>query len=179
MQRISGWCSRLRHVVWRHSAFVFLWQFCNQEMVVLSSLFFKEIERMALEAADVCLRRVLKENNKRSFDSYSRQEQCIDHIPYYLSGLSRAHFCRQPFLIGNSCKRFDVIYAQRMSFRQNVYGRTSVKHFFLVQFFCRFFFFLALNFMLVAIIYRALRDTTEHTFADWKWAGNDKVIFFT
>ena len=25
------------------------------------------------------------------------QEQCIEHIPYYLSGLSRAHFFRQPF----------------------------------------------------------------------------------
>ena len=39
----------------------------------------------------MCLR-VLKESNKSRFDSYSRQEQCIDHIPYYLSGLSRAHF---------------------------------------------------------------------------------------
>ena len=25
------------------------------------------------------------------------QEQCIAHIPYYLSGLSHAHFFRQPF----------------------------------------------------------------------------------
>ena len=25
------------------------------------------------------------------------QKQCIDHISYYLSGLSRAHFFRQPF----------------------------------------------------------------------------------
>ena len=24
------------------------------------------------------------------------REQCIDHIPFYLSGLSRAHFFRQP-----------------------------------------------------------------------------------
>ena len=31
------------------------------------------------------------------FDSYNRQEQCIDHIPCYLSELSRAHFFRQPF----------------------------------------------------------------------------------
>ena len=38
-----------------------------------------------------CLR-VLKESNKSRFDRYSRQEQSIDHIPYYLSGLSRAHF---------------------------------------------------------------------------------------
>ena len=34
---------------------------------------------------EMCLR-VLKESNKSRFDSYSRQEQCIDHIPYYLSG---------------------------------------------------------------------------------------------
>ena len=39
----------------------------------------------------MCLR-VLEESNKSRFDSYSRQEQCIDHLPYYLSGLSRAHF---------------------------------------------------------------------------------------
>ena len=39
----------------------------------------------------MCLR-VLKESNKSRFDSYSRQKQCIDHIPYYLSGLSCAHF---------------------------------------------------------------------------------------
>ena len=45
---------------------------------------------------DICLR-VLKESNISRFDSYSRQEQCIDHIPYYLSGLSCAHFLRQPF----------------------------------------------------------------------------------
>ena len=46
---------------------------------------------MALEAMDMCLR-VLKESTTNKFDSYNRQEQCIDHIPYYLSGLSRAHF---------------------------------------------------------------------------------------
>ena len=39
----------------------------------------------------MCLR-VLKESKKSRFDRYSRQKQCIDHIPYYLSGLSRAHF---------------------------------------------------------------------------------------
>ena len=33
-----------------------------------------------------------KESNKSRFESFSRYEQCIDHIPYYLSGLSRAHF---------------------------------------------------------------------------------------
>ena len=39
----------------------------------------------------MCLR-VLKESNKSRFDRYSRQKQCIDHIPYYLSRLSHAHF---------------------------------------------------------------------------------------
>ena len=51
----------------------------------------KKFERMAREATDICWR-VLMESNKSRFDSYSREEQCIDHIPYYLSGLSRAHF---------------------------------------------------------------------------------------
>ena len=64
--------------------------------VVLSSLFFKEFERMALEAMDICLR-VLQESTTNKFGSYNRQEQCIDHISCYLSGLSRAHFFRQPF----------------------------------------------------------------------------------
>ena len=48
----------------------------------------------------MCLR-VLKESNKSRFDGYSRQKQCIDHIPYYLSGLSRAHFSDN--LSRNSC----------------------------------------------------------------------------
>ena len=38
-----------------------------------------------------------KGNNKSRFDSYSVKNKCIDHIPYYLSGLSRAQFLRQPF----------------------------------------------------------------------------------
>ena len=46
---------------------------------------------------DMCLR-VLKESNKSRFDSYSRQEQCIGHILYYHSGLSRAHFFLTTFL---------------------------------------------------------------------------------
>ena len=58
--------------------------------------FSKKFQRMAREAMDVCLR-VLKESNKSRFDSYSVKNKCIDHIPYYLSGLSRAQFLRQPF----------------------------------------------------------------------------------
>ena len=56
----------------------------------------RNLKELARKAMKMCLR-VLTENNKSRFDSYSRQEQCIDHIPYYLSGLSRTHFFRQPF----------------------------------------------------------------------------------
>ena len=63
-----------------------LWGYCSS----------KKFERMVREATDICLR-VLKESNKSRFDSFSRYKQCIDHIPYYLSGLSSAHFFRQPF----------------------------------------------------------------------------------
>ena len=56
----------------------------------------KNLKELARKAMKMRLR-VLTESNKSRFDSHSRQEQCIDHIPYYLSGLSRAHFFRQPF----------------------------------------------------------------------------------
>ena len=56
----------------------------------------RKLKELARKAMKMCLR-VLTESNKSRFDSYSRQEQCIDHIPYYLSGLSHAHFFRQPF----------------------------------------------------------------------------------
>ena len=55
------------------------------------SFFQRNLKELARKATEMCLR-VLKESKKSRFDSYSRQEQCIDHIPYYLSGLSRAHF---------------------------------------------------------------------------------------
>ena len=56
----------------------------------------RNLKELARKAMEICLP-VLKESNKSRFDSYSRQEQCIDHIPYYISGLSRAHFFRLPF----------------------------------------------------------------------------------
>ena len=56
----------------------------------------RNLKELARKDMKMCLR-VLTESNKSRFDSYSRPEQCIDHIPYYLSGLSRAHFFRQPF----------------------------------------------------------------------------------
>ena len=51
------------------------------------SFFQRNLKELARKAMDMCLR-VLKESNKSRTDSYSRQEQCIDHIPYYLPGLS-------------------------------------------------------------------------------------------
>ena len=53
------------------------------------SFFQRNLKELARKAMEMCLR-VLKESNKSRFDSYSRQEPCTDHIPYYLSGLSRA-----------------------------------------------------------------------------------------
>ena len=59
------------------------------------TVFQRSLKELAGKAVDICLR-VLKESNKSRFDHYS-QEQCIELIPDYLSGLSRAHFFRQPF----------------------------------------------------------------------------------
>ena len=51
----------------------------------------RNLKELARKAMEMCFL-VLKESNKSRFDSYRLQEQCIDHIPYCLSGLSRAHF---------------------------------------------------------------------------------------
>ena len=64
------------------------------------SFFQRNLKELARKAMDMCLR-VLKKSNKSRTDSYSRQEQCIDHIPYYLSGLSLHIF--SPNLSRNSC----------------------------------------------------------------------------
>ena len=61
-----------------------------------SFFFQRNLKELVRKAMEMCLR-VAKESNESRFDSYSRQEQCIDHIPHYLSGLSRAHFFPQPF----------------------------------------------------------------------------------
>ena len=50
----------------------------------------RNLKELARKDTKMCLR-VLNESNKSRFDSYSRQEQCIDHIPYYLSGLSHMY----------------------------------------------------------------------------------------
>ena len=43
----------------------------------------RNLKELVRKAVEMCLR-VLKESNKSRFDRYSRQKQCIDHIPYYL-----------------------------------------------------------------------------------------------
>ena len=57
----------------------------------------RNLKELARKSIKMCSR-VLTESNKSRFDSYSRQEQCIDHIPYYLTGLSRVHFFPTTFL---------------------------------------------------------------------------------
>ena len=58
---------------------------------------------------EICLY-VLKESNKSWFRQLQCQEQCIAHIPYYLSGLSQAHFFLQP--TRKSCIQTNVMYMQ-------------------------------------------------------------------
>ena len=55
---------------------------------------------MAQEAMDVFA--TAKGSKKSRFDGLHYQEQGVDHILYYLSGFSRAHFFRHTF---NSCNR--------------------------------------------------------------------------
>ena len=89
-------------------------RYCGWFRVLCSS---RKCEKLVREATDICLR-VLKESNKSMFDRYSRQEQCIDHIPYYLSGLSRAHFFSDN-LSRNSCIKYD---ARGWCFQRNCVG---------------------------------------------------------
>ena len=61
-------------------------RYCGWFKVNCSS---NKFERMTREAMDVCLR-ALKESNKSRFNN-------MNHIPYYLSGLSLAHIFQQTF----------------------------------------------------------------------------------
>ena len=60
------------------------------------SCFQRNLKELARKAMEMCFR-VLKERTKVGSTATVVRKQCIDHIPYYLSGLSRAHFFRQPF----------------------------------------------------------------------------------
>ena len=64
--------------------------------VVLSSLFIKKFETMARETYGHMFASGKGKQQSR-FDSYGVRK-CIAHIPYYLSGLSRAHFFPTTFL---------------------------------------------------------------------------------
>ena len=66
--------------------------------VVLSLLFFKEIWKNGTRGHGHKFASAKEKNNKSRLDSYCRPEQCIGHIPYCHSGLSRAHFFPTTFL---------------------------------------------------------------------------------
>ena len=57
----------------------------------------RNLKELARKAMEVCFR-VLKESNKSRFDSYSRHEQCIDHIPYSTFRDCRVHLFPTTFL---------------------------------------------------------------------------------
>ena len=59
--------------------------------VVLSSLFFKEIWKNGTRGHG-CMFARAKGKQQKQVRQLQCQEQCIDHFPYYLSGLSRALF---------------------------------------------------------------------------------------
>ena len=87
----------------------------------------RNLKELARKTMQMCLR-VLKESNKSRFDSYSRQEQCIiDHIPYYLSGLSRVHFSDN--LFRNSCIYTSYSYRQVPTSKDFTYTRTLLNLF--------------------------------------------------
>ena len=93
------WCSRKRFV---YSYFEKGWPIkCTRQprkvlWVVLSSLFFKEIWKNGRrDRGDMSVR--AKRKQQKQVRQQQCQEQCIEHIPYYLSGLWRARFFRQLF----------------------------------------------------------------------------------
>ena len=61
--------------------------------VVLSSLFFKEFGKNGTRGHGRMFPNAKRKATKVSSTAQCHK-QCIDHIPYYLSGLSRAHFLR-------------------------------------------------------------------------------------
>ena len=65
--------------------------------VVLNSLLFKEVWKNDTRG-HVQMFVSAERKQRKQFRQLQCQEQCIDHIPYYLSGLSRAHFVWQPIL---------------------------------------------------------------------------------
>ena len=64
--------------------------------VVLSSLFFKYIYKNGMRSHGIVFA-IAKGKLKKWVWQLQGQEKCINHIPYYLLGLSHAHFFQQPF----------------------------------------------------------------------------------
>ena len=60
------------------------------------SFFQRNLKELARKAMTMCLRVLMESYTKVGSTATVVRKQCIDHIPYYLSGLSRAHFFRQP-----------------------------------------------------------------------------------
>ena len=73
--------------------------------VVLSSLFFKEIWKNGTRGHGHMFA-CAKGKQQKKFWQLQCLEQCIDHIPYYFSGSSGAHFLLTTFLEIAVCTRF-------------------------------------------------------------------------
>ena len=82
-----------------------LWGLCSS----------KKFERRVREATDTC-----------RFNSFSRYKQCIGHIPYYLSGLSHAHFFWQPFL--KQLYTVHTVYKYSTLYRIQLYALPIITH---------------------------------------------------
>ena len=78
-------------------------RYCGRFWVHCSS---KKFERIAREAIDRSLR-VLREGSKSRFDSYSRQEQCIDQTGHITIRGCRVHISLSDNSSWNSCVSTD------------------------------------------------------------------------
>ena len=65
--------------------------------MVLTSMFYKEIKRMAVEAMDLCLQ-VLKESNNSRFNSYGIRNRVLIICHITLQDCGKHKFFNQPFL---------------------------------------------------------------------------------
>ena len=84
-------------------------RYCGWFKVNCSS---NKFERMAREAMDVCLR-ALKESNKSRFNN-------MNHIPYYLSGLSLAH-CFPTNFLGIAVYHTEPLRRDQQDFQELMY----------------------------------------------------------
>ena len=85
--------------------------------VVLSSLFFKEISKNGTRGRG-CMFACAKGKQKKTFWQLQSQEQCIHHISYYLSGLSRAIFAAN--LSWNSYILSNIVHTTKVEIREYI-----------------------------------------------------------